>query len=85
MEKPQFEKVKAKTFEELLVEEAGTQRYSMVNSLIKAFQENDPTAIKYVTQVLISNKYNEENKFPLTEQRFEEIICYAADRIRGII
>lgn len=71
-----------KSFEELLAEQANEEKSSLVLATLKAFREGEPSAIKIVSSALLEHKYNEENKFPIPDERFKEVIQLAADAIR---
>lgn len=74
-----------KSFSELLADEAKEQGPQLVTATIKAFKDGEPAAIKLVTTALLESQYTEQEKFPITDARFKEIICIAADRIRGVL
>lgn len=71
-----------RSFGEILVEAAHDKRYDMVGSLLHAYQEGDPGAIKLVSQYMAEARFLEDNNFPITDERFKQIINLASDAIR---
>lgn len=70
-----------KTFNELLSQEAQNRKESLVFATIQAFKDGEPSAIKLVTQALVEAQFKEENQFPITDERFKQIITVAATAI----
>lgn len=75
--------VENKSLSELVADQAKEHLPELVTTLLASFREGEPSAIKFVTQALLENQYSEEDKFPITNDRFKEIINIASDRIRG--
>ena len=75
-----------KTFSELLAESAQETKESLVLSTLQAFKDGEPGAIKLVMQALTDSQFKEETNFPLTDERFKQIITMAADAIsKGLV
>lgn len=72
-----------KSFSELLAREANDQKDTLVLATLDAFRDGEPSAIKLVTQALLDSQ-DEEEKLPISDKRFEEIICLCADEIRKV-
>ena len=51
--------------------------------LLAAKNDMDPAALKAITAALEESKYKEIDSIPITDGRFNEIICTLADNIRG--
>jgi hypothetical protein len=77
----EFVEVK-RTLQEIIAAEidAHPSRYAL--DIISSFQKGDAAGIKVVMQALEEEKYKEDNKFPINDERLKEIICACADRIR---
>lgn len=72
-----------KTFNELLALQANQDKSSLVLATIQAFKDGEPSAIKLVTQALLESQFSETNQLPITNERFEEIVCLIADHMRA--
>jgi hypothetical protein len=51
--------------------------------LTAAKNDMDPAALKAITVALEESKFKEVDSIPITDGRFNEIICTLADNIRG--
>lgn len=71
------------TFNELLAATAQDQRNSLILSILKQAKEGDANALKLIAQAMEEQKYIEDIKFIISDDRFKEIILFAADRIRA--
>ncbi len=72
-----------KTFEEILVEAAQDDKFSMAAAVLKAFREGDGAAIKMVLKALDDSKYQTNKEFPLNDEQYKQIIQLAARRLSG--
>lgn len=71
------------SFNELLAVTAEGDKESLILSIIRQAKDGEASAIKLISQVMLENQYNEDERFPISDDRFKEIITLAADRIRG--
>lgn len=71
------------SFSEALADEASKpqRKSTMISQLLAAFEKGEPSAIKVVTTAIIEHQYSEENKFPINDTRFKEIILLAAEAV----
>lgn len=79
-----------KSFDEMSFSEAiasaanePSQKNSLIGGLLVAFGKGEPGAIKVVTNAIIEQQYNEENKFPVSDGRFKQIIELAYSAIQN--
>ena len=71
------------SFNELLAVTAESDKQSLILSIIRQAKEGEASAIKLISQAILENQYNEDERFPISDDRFKEIILLAADRARG--
>lgn len=59
------------------------KKNTLIQGLMAAFSKGESGAIKVVTNAIIEQQYNEENKFPITDDRFKQIIELAYGAIQN--
>lgn len=72
---------KDKSFNEILAEQADMQKDELVITTLEQFKKGDNSAFKMVSQALAEHKYNQENSFPISDERYKQIIEMAAQAI----
>lgn len=75
---------KKKSLQELLVERANKDQLAIATAILELVKEGDASAIKTLQGALERASYTvEEEQFPLSDKRFNEIIEVAYKRLKG--
>jgi hypothetical protein len=70
-----------KSFNEVLAKAISDDKLKNVGAVMAQFQKGEAGAIKMVAQALSEHRYNEENTFPITDERYKQIIQMASESI----
>jgi hypothetical protein len=71
-------------FADFLSATASARKKDIVEAIMQAAQKGDKNALKVITDQMSRDAIaNEEDKFPITNEQYEEIILATADRIRA--
>lgn len=70
-----------KSFNEVLAKAITEDKLALVSSTLDQFRKGEAGAIKMVAQALSEHRYNEENSFPVSDDRYKQIIEMAAKAI----
>lgn len=81
MDTPNEKSYDERTFSEQLAMAANREKTSLVSATLQAFREGEPSAIKLVTQALLESQFSEDQQFPVSDDRFKQIINLAAEAI----
>jgi hypothetical protein len=70
-----------KSFNEVLAKAVTDDKLTNVSAVMAQFRKGEAGAIKMVAQALSEHRYNEENSFPIDDERYKQIIEMAAKSI----
>lgn len=70
-----------KSFNEVLAKAITEDKLENVSAVMAQFRKGEAGAIKMVAQALSEHRYNEENSFPIDDERYKQIIEMAAEAI----
>jgi hypothetical protein len=62
---------------------SGASKLALATAILERAQKGEPSAMKIIEKLLTEVASSEEQEFPITDEQFQQIICLAADRIRG--
>lgn len=70
-----------KSFNEVLAKAVTDSKIQNVGAVMAQFRKGEAGAIKMVAQALSEHRHNEENSFPIDDERYKQIIQMAAESI----